>query len=264
MYLPAVLSLGVFLPSVIGGLLPRHTVTPSDGRHLTRRNESRVPSGHIINHCTEPGVVALTFDDGPYMFTNHVLDLLDQYDAKATFFVNGNNYVTGLDDESTPWPGTLRRMIGAGHQIGSHAWAHMDMSSADSDIRHEQLTELEHVFAKVLGKIPRYFRPPYATCNTGCLNDVEGAGYHVINFDVDTKDYLHDSPDTISISEDTFAQALDGGGPESSFLVLSHDVHEYTAKTLTPFMLKKIKEKGYRAVTVGECLGDSPSNWYRT
>jgi hypothetical protein len=63
---------------------------------------------------------------------------------------------------------------------------------------------------------------------------------------------------------DVFSSALSAGSEGSSFLVLAHDVHEQTATALTPFMLEKIKQKGYRAVTVGECLGDPAANWYKS
>ncbi|KAK2068110.1 hypothetical protein P8C59_002773 [Phyllachora maydis] len=86
-------------------------------------------------------------------------------------------------------------------------------------------------------------------------------GYHVVNWNVDTKDYLHKTPETIHESEETFAAAVaaDGAG---AYIVLSHDVHKTTAHVLTEFMLETLGERGYRAVTVGECLGDPEENWY--
>ena len=44
-----------------------------------------------VYDCLVPGNVALTFDDGPWVYTSHVLDLLERYNAKATFFITGNN-----------------------------------------------------------------------------------------------------------------------------------------------------------------------------
>lgn len=44
-----------------------------------------------IEDCVEPGVIALTFDDGPYIYTSQVLDVLEQYNVTATFFISGNN-----------------------------------------------------------------------------------------------------------------------------------------------------------------------------
>jgi peptidoglycan/xylan/chitin deacetylase (PgdA/CDA1 family) len=130
--LSTLLSIGLFLSR-------GHAATASTANLTTRA----VPSGAIIEHCTVPGVVALTFDDGPFIYTSHILDLLDEYGAKATFFINGENWSRGVGDSSTPWPDILRRMDLSGHQIGSHTWSHADLSSADSPLREFQVYELE-------------------------------------------------------------------------------------------------------------------------
>ncbi|KAK4167638.1 family 4 putative carbohydrate esterase [Cladorrhinum sp. PSN259] len=228
--------------------------------------ESRsVPSGQIIYHCTVPGTVALTFDDGPYNFTPRLLDLLDQAGVKATFFVNGENWSHEIDNPSTPWPEILKRIVNSGHQIASHTWSHQDLTYLGEDQRAFQMKQLETALGHVLGMIPTYMRPPYASCEGSCVPSIEGLGYHVIHFDVDTKDYeFKDSAGAMQTAIDTFNSAVANGGPDSSFLVLSHDVHENTVEVLVPAMLQTIAERGYRAVPVGECLGDSPSNWYRS
>jgi peptidoglycan/xylan/chitin deacetylase (PgdA/CDA1 family) len=191
------------------------------------------------------------------------LDLLDQYNASATFFVNGDNWAHNVDDDSTPWPGILRRMVDSGHQVGSHTWSHKDLTAASSAVRHTEISNLETALGHVLGFAPTYLRPPYASCSADCLADMEQMGYHVVNFDLDTKDYLYNSPGAIQVAKDAFAATLDAGSPDSSFLVLAHDTLQQTAEALTAFMLRKIRQRGYTAVTVGECLGDPPENWYR-
>lgn len=71
-----------------------------------------------INHCKTPGAIALTFDDGPYNYTSHLLDVLGAYGAKATFFITGNNLGKGqIDIEETGWPDIIRRMHAEGHQV---------------------------------------------------------------------------------------------------------------------------------------------------
>ncbi|KAL2261530.1 hypothetical protein VTK26DRAFT_3996 [Humicola hyalothermophila] len=236
--------------------------SPNGGTHRTPNVRS---AGGIINHCVVPGVVALTFDDGPYVYTNHVLDLLDQHKAKATFFVNGDNYAHNIDDPSSPWFGVLKRMIGSGHQIGSHTWSHVDLSAAASETRRQEVQTLEQALVRIIGKAPTYLRPPYASCSSECLSDMEQLGYRVVNFDADTLDYLHQQPGEIQGAINNFAAAFDSVKPNrGSILVLSHDVHQQTAEALVPFMLKSIEEAGYKAVTVGECLGDPADNWYRS
>jgi peptidoglycan/xylan/chitin deacetylase (PgdA/CDA1 family) len=71
-----------------------------------------------IDHCTTPGTIALTFDDGPYNYTSHVLDVLSSHGAKATFFITGNNLGKGqIDVEENGWPAVIRRMHAEGHQV---------------------------------------------------------------------------------------------------------------------------------------------------
>lgn len=59
--------------------------------YVTRHKVGSVPYGTEIRSCTRKGVIALTFDDGPTQWTSALLDLLARYNAKATFFINGNN-----------------------------------------------------------------------------------------------------------------------------------------------------------------------------
>lgn len=94
--LPAVPWMGLFLS--LGQSAPAPTRDLPD----PTLNAVAVPQGVVIKHCTVPGVVALTFDDGPYTYTSHILDLLDQYNAKATFFINGDNFSNNVDDPSEP------------------------------------------------------------------------------------------------------------------------------------------------------------------
>jgi peptidoglycan/xylan/chitin deacetylase (PgdA/CDA1 family) len=71
-----------------------------------------------FDHCKNPGTIALTFDDGPYNYTSHLLEVLAAYGAKATFFITGNNLGKGqIDIEETGWPDIIRRMHADGHQV---------------------------------------------------------------------------------------------------------------------------------------------------
>jgi peptidoglycan/xylan/chitin deacetylase (PgdA/CDA1 family) len=207
--------------------------------------------------------VALTFDDGPYKYTDHVLDLLDEHNIKATFFIAGNNLgKKPIDDESTPWPAILRRMHKAGHQLASHTWTHQDLSAASQELREQQIIYNEMAFRNIFGWFPKYMRPPYGTCSrdSGCLDYVTKLGYHVINFNIDTKDFQNNTPEKIQTSKNTFNNGL--ADTSKGYIELSHDIQQQTAYNLTEYMIKTLQDKGYRAVTVAECLGDSKENWY--
>ena len=76
------------------------------------------------------------------------------------------------------------------------------------------------------------------------------------------KDYEHDSLSEIQISKNIFSGGVSTTAKSNSYIELGHDIHQQTAYNLTQFMIDTLKQRGYKAVTVGECLGDPPENWY--
>ncbi|KAH6670338.1 hypothetical protein F5X68DRAFT_141922 [Plectosphaerella plurivora] len=233
---------------------------------IPRPKIGNVPYGEIITQCVEPGLIALTFDDGPFNYTSQILDILDEYEVKATFFIAGNNKGKGrIDDGNTPWPGILARIHDSGHHIASHTWTHRDLNKVNSTIRRTEMTFNERAFRNIFGWIPTYMRPPYLECAeaTGCHGLMDTLGYHIINSNIDTKDYLYDSPDLISTARQRFTGSIAADPSQASYIVLAHDVHLQTVVNLTPFMIEEARARGYRLVTVGECLGDPSANWYR-
>jgi hypothetical protein len=194
------------------------------------------------------------------------LDLLDQYSAKATFFITGNNLGKGeIDNAAYPWASLIKRMDTTGHQIASHTWTHQDLSVVTAAQRLAQMYNNEIAFNNILGKFPTYMRPPYSSCTSACQTVLATLGYHVIYFDLDSEDYLHDDPTQIQISKNDFSGNLSTStAAQRSWLEISHDIHQQTAYNLTEYMLITLKAQGYTPVTVGTCLGDPPANWYRT
>ncbi|KAB8075167.1 hypothetical protein BDV29DRAFT_172391, partial [Aspergillus leporis] len=235
---------------------------------IPRTKIGKVPYGpQVIRSCAAPGQVALTYDDGPNKYTQNLLDLLDKYDAKVTFFITGNNNAKGpIDTPGMPWASLIERMHRTGHQIASHTWSHQDLSKITPEQRRIQMLWNEVALRNILGGFPTYMRPPYSSCTveSGCLKDMGALGYHVILYDIDTEDYRHDSPSAIQGSKDIFDRNLARGkASDKSWLVIAHDVHEQTVHNFTEHMLKRISRDGYKIVTVGECLGDPPEYWYR-
>lgn len=226
--------------------------------------------GAGIYDCVTPGTVAITYDDGPYIYTTQVLDVLANYSAKATFFITGNNLGKGeIDIASNGYVPIIQRMHTDGHQIASHTWTHLDLSAISSLDRKNQMWKNEMALRNILGFFPTYMRPPYSSCtaSSGCEADMETLGYHVTYFDVDTDDYEQDSTTLIQNSKNWFTGNITAGGAtaaNSDWLVIGHDIHYQTAYNLTDYMLSTLTSLGYKAVTVGECLGDPAANWYRT
>lgn len=123
----------------------------------------------------------------------------------------------------------------------------------------------EMALRNILGFFPTYMRPPYSSCNAACSTDMERLGYHITYFDLDTEDYLNDSPTMIQKPKNNFLGNISSkAATDSDWLVIGHDVHEQTAHNLTLFMLQNLQQQGFKPVTVGECLGDPQINWYRS
>lgn len=213
-----------------------------------------VPVGVVIDRCTIPGTIALTFDDGPYQYTADLLDLFSRSGARGTFFVNGQNYGNIYE-----YSGVLQRMHNEGHQIGSHTWSHPYLTSLDYNGIVSQMTQLEDALKEITGIAPKYMRAPYFAVNDIVLGAMADLGYHIISTSIDTKDYKNNDPALIGNSVDKFVAGLNAGGS----IVLSHDVHEQTVYTLAQAMLDEIKARGLTAVTVGECLGEPSGSWYK-
>lgn len=211
--------------------------------------------------------MALTFDDGPFVYTNQMLDLLDKLNVKATFFVAGNNRGKGhIDDPVHGWDAILRRTYRAGHQIASHTWTHRDLNKVNRTIQWSEMIFNEMAFRNIFGFFPTYMRPPYLECSadSGCVDVMATLGYHIVTNNIDTKDYANDSPELIQNSKSRFDSQVSPRATDHSYIVLAHDVHFQTVANLTEHMVRVARERGYKLVPVGECLGDPRENWYRT
>ncbi|KAK9464044.1 uncharacterized protein V1516DRAFT_95950 [Lipomyces oligophaga] len=222
-----------------------------------------LPYGEFIIDCNDPGHVAITYDDGPYEYTEDLLTILRENHVKATFFIVGNNLGKGPIDED--WRDVIEKMSEDGHQIASHSWSHANFSSLTKTEMRAELVKNEMALNNILGKFPTYFRPPYSQCNDDCLEVLEEMGYHAILFDLDTEDYLHTTdalaPLSRAIVREWFAEQ---DVKTDDTLAIMHDIHNQTVYHLTGYFLQVLKRTGYKTVTVGECLGDDAANWYRS
>ncbi|CEN60494.1 hypothetical protein ASPCAL02931 [Aspergillus calidoustus] len=225
------------------------TLIPSSLSLAPKRIHSSV--AQVITSCVEPNTIALTFDDGPCAYTEQVLDLLRDYDARATFFV--------LGEAAQKHPELLRRMQDEHHQIGSHTFSHPSLPTLSHDAIVLEMTRLEDVLIPIIEQIPTYMRPPYFDISDEVLATMSELGYKVITASIDTKDYEHDTKDGVLVSYNKFLNELDAGGS----IVLSHDTHYWTGASLVERMLIEISERGLTATTVGDCLGEPLDAWYR-
>ena len=179
-------------------------------------------------------VVALTFDDGPSQYTDKILKLLKKYDACATFFVVGNK-VNFYDD-------TLREMLKQGSEIGNHSYSHKLLTRLSEKEFKEDLNKTQEIIKKLTGFTPKVFRPTYG----GYTNKIKkNTDLSFVLWDVDSRDWSVKKKD--KILKNVLPNVKSGS------IVLMHDNHEYSLKALEP-MIKELKAKGYKFVTVSELL----------
>ncbi|KAK3844812.1 MAG: carbohydrate esterase family 4 protein [Linnemannia gamsii] len=208
--------------------------------------------GGVITSCRVPGTIALTFDDGPFAYTNRLLDILKDRGVKATFFVNGHNIG---DIYHYDW--VVKRAYREGHQIASHTWSHADLTSLSYNQINTQMVQLDNALKSIIGVRPIYMRPPFGNLNSAVTEYLDDHGYKIVKWRVDTNDWAH--PHNIDASLNAYRRA---GG--SGFIVLQHDTFESTVNDLVPRAIDYAKGRGWELVTVGECLGVSQDNWYRS
>ncbi|KAI6468531.1 hypothetical protein MCOR07_001793 [Pyricularia oryzae] len=202
-------------------------------RGHTKRSGS---NGKIIYECTKPGVVAVTFDDGPSNLTDQLLDILAKAGAKVTFFLTGVNI--------EPHRAVVARAHREGHQLAQHTWSHKHMSELSPQERADEMLRPEAAFAKILGLFPTYMRPPYGECNADCEDQLGDLGYHVINWNIDTNDL--DWRGNMDMSKRIVDTRLtkDVSGP----IVLAHDM-KHTIEILAAHIISTAKAHGLKMVT---------------
>ncbi|KAK0431694.1 carbohydrate esterase family 4 protein [Desarmillaria tabescens] len=210
--------------------------------HPTKRQ-----TGGVITSCTVPNTVALTFDDGPYIYSQNIVDMLDAKSAKGTFFVNGNNYGCIYGDNEVA---AIKNAYSKGHQIASHTWAHKDLATLSSDQVESEFTLTDTALAKILGVNVAFMRPPYGSYNDGVLQVAAAHNQSVIIWDFDSGDSVGVSPADSEAGYDTLV-----GKHPSTILTLNHETVETTSTTVLPHALEVLQGAGYNLVTIAECLG---------
>ncbi|MBQ8847029.1 MAG: polysaccharide deacetylase family protein [Lachnospiraceae bacterium] len=181
-------------------------------------------------------MIALTFDDGPhYQNTPHLLEILEQYNAKSTFFVLGDrSHFTESNKK------TVTLVAEAGHEVSSHTYSHKDLKSLSEDALIDEVVKARDNIYALTGEYPTYIRPPY-----GGYNDLvkKYAYAPLINWDLDSKDWSFRDVD--KIVEHVLKEAEDGN------IVLMHDIHWFTVDAVER-LLPELATRGYQFVTVSE------------
>ncbi len=185
--------------------------------------------------------VALTFDDGPGPYTEHILSLLRRAGARATFFLVGNR----LQD----WPAAAREeaLLGA---VGNHTWSHPHLPLLPRWRVRLELAHTQWAEKRATGLTPRLFRAPYEQHSPMTDGVARSLGLLQVLWSVDSLDDARHAH-----SRHVVRTVLAGLRPGA--IVLMHDIHSWTVKAL-PQILAAIRLRGLRAVTVPELLALQP------
>ena len=213
-------------------------------------------------HCTRPGTIALTFDDGPTEHVTHeLLDLLKKENAKASFFVSGISAGKGQLDTTPARLHMVRRMFEEGHYIGSHGFSHARYNELSTLGRKNDLVRNEVMIRNLISAYPTYMRLPYGECNDQCFADIHGLGYHIVAGGHDSGDWHPDI--TLEKAKKAFDTMFQTIGPSDNVIISQHDSTKLSAVDLTRHILKEAKKKHLKAVNFPQCRNEKTRDGYR-
>ncbi|MEO6091511.1 MAG: glycosyltransferase [Novosphingobium sp.] len=223
-----------------------------DGRGLVvNERYLRLPTPYVVRRAgNRPGLVALTFDDGPDpSWTPRILDILRAKAAPATFFVIGESAIAH--------PLLLKRIIDEGSEIGNHTFTHPNLGQASAEDTHIELNATQRLVEAYTGRETRLFRAPYFGDAEPTTADelvpaltAQRAGYTNVGLHVDPNDWTRPGAD--AIVRRTLDQVASATPNNSEQIVLLHDGGGDRAQTVAalPRIIDGLRAKGYRLVPV--------------
>lgn len=180
-------------------------------------------------------MVALTFDDGPGAATDQILDLLEEYGGRATFFVVGY-----LLDSS---PETLRRMAEQGSELASHTWDHKSLTKMTAQELQADFQKVSDKIFEIAGVRPSFIRPPYGDFNSRVKAAAADCGAPLLLWSIDPNDWQTRNAETTY--QRIMKDVKDGS------IILCHDSHKATGEAMEK-VIPELIEQGYQLVTVSE------------
>jgi peptidoglycan/xylan/chitin deacetylase (PgdA/CDA1 family) len=200
-------------------------------------------TGHVTRadnlSCSVAKCVALTFDDGPGPYTDRLLQVLKDADAKATFFLIGNKVAAN--------PAGAKRIADAGMEFGNHTWEHPNMTTIPAEDIAGQFSRANDAITAATGRTPSLWRPAGGLSDPMVRQTAGRFGLAEILWDVIPFDWINDS-NTAATRYMLMTYIKPGS------VVLFHDTYSSTVDLVYQF-IPVLKANGYRLVTVSELLG---------
>lgn len=177
-------------------------------------------------------MIALTFDDGPNYNTSKIIEILNKYNVRATFFVLGSKI---NHNEKI-----IKTMDEYGMEIGNHTYSHKLMTSMSNLDIIKEVEDTSDLIYNIVGKYPNLVRPSYGSFNKKIK---ESINMPIIIWNIDTLDWKsHNSKKIVSR---VMNKVSDGD------IILMHDIYSATVKAVDILVPKLISE-GYQLVSVSE------------
>lgn len=198
-------------------------------------NDRKLP---IYSVETPEKVIAISFD-AAYgdQYTLEILDILDKYNVKTTFFLVG----FWIDK----YPDVLEEIHRRGHEIGNHSSTHPQMSKLTESEIIKELSATGDKIKAVTGKNPILFRPPFGDYNNRLIETARDLGYYTIQWDVDSLDWKEFGVDPVV---DRVLGRVSNGS-----IVLFHNNAKYVTQFL-PRILDGLTAEGYSIVPVSKLI----------
>ena len=204
-------------------------------RNTSKEEEvvSIIPEVRDLTKYQDKKLIAFTFDDGPSETnTNYLLDNLDKYDAKVTFFVLGSRVNSNKE--------TIKRAYLEGNAIGSHTYNHRNLNLLSDVALMDEVKKTNEAIKDVIGTSPTLLRPPY-----GNLTDhgKELANMSIVLWNIDPLDWKY--KDKNRVANEIIEHAHDGA------IVLVHDIYKSSVEGAL-LAMEELQKHGYAFVTINE------------
>lgn len=187
---------------------------------------------------TQEKKIAISFDAAwGNEHTKPILDILDQYGVKTTFFL--------VKFWAEKFPEDVLEIYNRGHELGNHSSTHPNMANLSAEQIVTELKGAESEIEKITGIRTTVFRPPFGAYNNRLIETCEANGYFVIQWDVDSLDWK-------DISAEQIVERVTRNVKPGS-IVLFHNNAQHVQKYL-PLILEKLQAEGYEIVPVGQLI----------
>ncbi|KAF9584187.1 hypothetical protein BGW38_007286 [Lunasporangiospora selenospora] len=156
--------------------------------------------------------------------------------------------------------GAIKKIYDAGHQLASHTYSHSNMDRMTVAQMQKEIRDTDALLLKYAGVRPRYMRAPEGRCGEPCTKAMNDMGLIVSHWNVDTNDWRFAHQDPKRATRNSMVEINDviikGSDPKKdSFILLQHELLKFSVELLVDRVIDAILKKGYRFVTMEECIG---------